>query len=71
MKFSEEQVPIDDLPTSKPVVSPTFWDDEFFDDLELKMKMRYLKGQTQIGTFMFDMFLHCPIEPPFQDVVYV
>ncbi|KAL5249063.1 hypothetical protein ACHWQZ_G018040 [Mnemiopsis leidyi] len=39
----EEKIPIHDIPQSGPVVSPSFWEEEFFDDLDLNMKLRYLK----------------------------
>ena len=59
--ISEEQVPIDDLPTSKPVVSPTFWEDEFFDDLDIKMKLRYLKGRRMYFFEFDDEDNSCPV----------
>jgi len=39
----EDKVSIHDIPPSRPVVSPSFWEEDFFDDLDLNMKMRYLK----------------------------
>ena len=51
--ISEEKISIHDIPQSGPVVSPSFWEDEYFDDLDLNMKLRYLKGNLNYQNFFF------------------